>query len=100
MYVPKIKTLEGPQPITMLPNDMLLRVYMNSDASPEDTELARGLYDLGDLEYAGAVLRCALDGGRLVIVYPGLGQKEPEGGRPIVSVPDGALYLVTAPSAS
>ena len=100
MYVPKINTPKGPQPITIVPNDMLLELYMNSDACPEDKELARWLYDLGDLEYAGAVLRCALDGGRLVVVYPGLGQKQPEGGRPLVSVPDGALYLDTAPSMS
>lgn len=100
MYVPKINTPSGPQPITVVPNASLLEAYMYSDACAEDKELARWLYDLGDLEYAGAVLRCALDGGRLVIVYPGLGQKEPEGGRPLISVPDGALYLVTAPSMS
>ena len=100
MYVPKINTPKGPQPITVVPNASLLEAYMHSDACPEDKELARWLYELGDLEYAGAVLRCALDGGRLVIVYPGLGQKQPEGGRPLVSVPDGALYLVTSPSRS
>lgn len=100
MYVPKINTPKGPQPITVVPNALLLELYMDSDACPEDKELARWLTFLHDPEYAGAVLRCALDGGRLVIVYPGLGQKEPEGGRSIVSVIDGALYLVPASSKS
>ncbi len=100
MYVPKINTPGGPQPITIVPNSLLLELYMDSDACAEDKELARYLYALGDLEYAGAVLRCALDGGRLVPVYPGRGEKEPEGGRSIVEIEDGALYLVTASSKS
>lgn len=102
MYVPKINTPSGRQPITVVPNKYILEAYMNSDASPEDKELARYLYSLDDAEYAGAVLRCALDGGALVVVYPRLNQKAPEGAREVCSVPDGALYLVpaTAPSKS
>ncbi len=94
MYVPQIKTPAGCQPITVVPNASLLEAYMYSDACPEDKELARYLYAVGDLEYAGAVLRCALNGGSLVVVYPGLGQKEPEGAKFICTVLDGALYLV------
>lgn len=94
MYVPKIKTPAGMQPITDVSNKYLVAAYMNSDASPEDKELARYLVALADEEYAGAILRCALGGGSLVVVYPRLGQKAPEGAREVCAVPDGALYLV------
>lgn len=102
MYVPKINTPAGRQPLTVVPNNLLLEAYLNSDASPEEKELARYLSGLDDVEYAGAVLRCALDGGALVVVYPRLNQKAPEGAREVCSVPDGFLYLVpaTAPSKS
>lgn len=96
MYVPKINTPSGRQPITVVPNKYILEAYMNSDTSPEDKELARYLYSLDDAEYAGAVLRCALDGGALVVVYPRLNQKAPEGAREVCQVPDGALYLVSS----
>ena len=94
MYVPKIKTPAGMRPITVVSNKYLLAAYMNSDASPEDKELARYLAALDDEEYAGAVLRCALDGGALVVVYPRLNQKAPEGAREVCAVSDGALFLV------
>lgn len=96
MYVPKITTPSGRLPITVVPNKYILEAYMNSDASPEDKELARYLYSLDDAEYAGAVLRCALDGGALVVVYPRLNQKAPDGAREVCQVPDGALYLVSS----
>lgn len=100
MYEPKINTPAGLQPITVVPNDKLLEAYMHSDACPEDKELARYLYALDDAEYAGALLRVALRGGSLVVVYPGSGQKAPEGAREVCTVPDGVLYLVKAPLAS
>lgn len=83
------------QPITVVSNKYLVAAYMNSDASPEDKELARYLVALDDEEYTGALLRLALrEGSRLEVYYPGLGQKAPEGAREVCVVPDGALYLV------
>lgn len=96
MYVPKIQTNKGLQPITVLPNNMLLEVYMNSSACAEDKDLARYLSALDDAEYAGALLRCCFSGARLVVVYPALNQAPPEGARFITSVEDGGLYLVPA----
>lgn len=69
---------------------------MASSACAEDKEMARYLDILGDVEYAGAVLRCCFDGGRLVVVYPGLNQTPPDGARFITSVEDGGLYLIPA----
>lgn len=54
MSVPKINTPAGRQPITVVPNASLLEAYMYSDACPEDKELARCLYFLGDLDMPGS----------------------------------------------
>lgn len=99
MYVPKIETNKGLQPITVLPNNILLEAYMKSNACAEDKELAHYLYFLYDAEYAGAVLRCCFSGARLVEVYPGdpgFNQTPPEGARFITSIEDGALYMIPA----
>lgn len=100
MYVPKINTTEGKKPVTVLPNELLLEGYLYSDAPTEDKEVARYLFTLDDKEYAGAVLRRALNGGELVVVYPGLNQQPPKGAELVCSVADGALYYVKAPLAS
>lgn len=101
MYVPKIKTNEGLKPITIVPDRFLLEAYLNSNICDEDKEVASWLVSLDDPEYAGALLRSALNGGfDLAVIYPGAGGKVPEGARFICSVPDGALYLVRVPSKS
>ena len=97
MYVPKINTPKGPQPITVVPNRFLLGAYVASNICAEDLEMVRFLEALDDVEYAGAVLRMALNGShKFTLVYPGAGGVAPEGGIFVCSVPDGALYLVKA----
>lgn len=100
MYVPKINTSKGRQPITVLPDKMLLEAYLNSDASPEEKELARYLVALDDAELSGRFLRMCFNGGRLVAVYPGDGEKAPASAHEVCTIPDGVLYLATAPSKS
>lgn len=101
MYIPKINTPEGLKPITVVPNCFLLGAYLSSNISAEDFEIVRYLEAVEDSEYAGAVLRSVLNGSyNFALVYPGAGGVVPEGAKFVCSVPDGALYLVKAPSKS
>lgn len=98
MNVPKITTTKGLKPVTILPDDALVEgfLYATTNASPEDVDLVRLLeYAEPDAKKNGAILRRCLDGkARLIAVYPGNGEKEPNGAKVVGSITDGCLYLV------
>lgn len=96
MKVPYINTTKGKQPLTIVPNAALLEGFIYSDAPAEDIDVVRLLeYAEPDAEKNGAILRQCLEGkARLLPVYPGEGEKEPKGAKPIGSIIDGILYLV------
>ncbi len=97
MYVPKINTTKGRQPVTILPDAYLLEGFLYSDAPAEDKEVVKMLMEGADEVTGAFALRSALEGGELVLVYPRLNQKAPKGAELLCSVADGALYLVKAP---
>lgn len=83
MYVPKINTTKGRQPVTILPDAYLLEGFLYSDAPAEDKEVVKMLMEGADEVTGAFALRSALEGGELVLVYPRLNQS-PEGRRVVV----------------
>lgn len=96
MKIPNIDTKKGVEPITVLPDDMLVEAYLFLRPSADDMELARLLhYAEPDAKKAGAILRRCLEGkARLIPFYPGISKKEPNGAKVVGSIIDGALYIV------
>lgn len=96
MKVPNIPTTKGKQPLTIVPNNVLVEGFLNSDAPADDIDVVRLLeYAEPDAEKNGAILRQCLEGkGRLLPVYPGSNENEPTGAKFIGSIMDGGLYLV------
>lgn len=117
MNVPKIRTLEGIQLITVVPDDMLLESCLSCIIEDDDTDNASDIQIAEEsrelaqlLEYAltskygnrkelekqaGKILRECFEGkGELVTVYPGNEETPPEKATFIGSIPDGGLYLV------
>lgn len=96
MKIPRINTTKGKQPVTVVPDNVLVEGFLNSDAPAEDIDVVRLLeYAEPDAEKNGAILRQCLEGkARLLPVYPGVGEKEPTGAKLVGSIMDGGLYLV------
>ena len=96
MKIPRINTTKGKQPVTVVPDNVLVEGFLNSDAPAEDIDGVRLLeYAEPDAEKNGAILRQCLEGkARLLPVYPGIGEKEPTGAKLVGSIMDGGLYLV------
>nr|DAJ73660.1 MAG TPA: hypothetical protein [Caudoviricetes sp.] len=96
MKIPRINTTKGKQPVTVVPDNVLVEGFLNSDAPAEDIDVVRLLeYAEPDAEKNGAILRQCLEGkARLLPVYPGIGEKEPTGAKLVGSIMDGGLYLV------
>lgn len=96
MKIPRINTTKGKQPVTVVPDNVLVEGFLNSDAPAEDIDVVRLLeYAKPDAEKNGAILRQCLEGkARLLPVYPGVGEKEPTGAKLVGSIMDGGLYLV------
>lgn len=97
MKIPNINTQKGVEPITVLPDDMLVETYLFLRPSADDMELVRLLqYAEPDAKKAGAILRRCLEGkARLIPFYPGnSNKKEPNGAKVVGSIIDGVLYVV------
>ncbi len=97
MKIPNIDTKKGVEPITVLPDDMLVEAYLFLRPSADDMELVRLLqYAEPDAKKAGAILRRCLEGkARLIPFYPGISnKKEPDGAKVVGSIIDGVLYIV------
>lgn len=96
MKIPNIDTKKGVEPITVLPDDMLVEAYLFLRPSADDMELARLLqYAEPDAKKAGAILRRCLEGkARLIPFYHGISKKEPNGAKVVGSISDGVLYIV------
>jgi hypothetical protein len=98
MKVPQIRTTDGLKSITILPDEMLVEwfLYDTTNAAPEDVDLVQLLNCAEpDAKKNGAILRQCLEGkARLLPVYPGIGEKEPNGAKFVGSIIDGGLYLV------
>lgn len=96
MKIPRINTTKGKQPVTVVPDNVLVEGFLNSDAPAEDIDVVRLLeYAEPNAEKNGAILRQCLEGkARLLPVYPGIGEKEPTGAKLVGSIMDGGLYLV------
>ena len=96
MNVPKIKTTEGKEPVTAVPNKLLLEAYLEAATNMEEKELVKLLrYAEPSKEKAATILRKCLKGSaNLVAVYPGNEQTPPKGATLVGSIPDGGLYLV------
>lgn len=97
MKVPKINTTKGKQPITVVPDELLVEGFLSCEgADADDVDLVRLLeYAEPDAKRNGAILRRCLEGkARLLPVYPGEGEKEPNGAKVVGSIMDGGLYLV------
>lgn len=97
MKTPNITTTKGVEPITVLPDDMLVEAYLFLRPSADDMELVRLLqYAEPDAKKAGAILRRCLEGkARLIPFYPGIiNKKEPNGAKVVGSIIDGVLYVV------
>ena len=97
MKIPNIDTKKGVEPITVLPDDMLVEAYLFLRPSADDMELARLLqYAEPDAKKAGSILRRCLEGkARLIPFYPGISnKKEPDGAKVVGSIIDGVLYIV------
>ena len=96
MKIPRINTTKGKQPVTVVPDNVLVEGFLNADAPAEDIDVVRLLeYAEPDAEKNGAILRQCLEGkARLLPVYPGIGEKEPTGAKLVGSIMDGGLYLV------
>lgn len=63
MKIPNINTQKGVEPITVLPDDMLVETYLFLRPSADDMELVRLLqYAEPDAKKAGAILRRCLEG--------------------------------------
>lgn len=98
MKVPQIRTTDGLKSITILPDEMLVEwfLYDTTNAAPEDVDLVQLLNCAEpDAKKNGAILRQCLEGkARLLPIYPGIGEKEPNGAKFVGSIIDGGLYLV------
>ena len=96
MNVPKIKTTEGKEPVTIVPNKLLVEAYLNAATNKEEKELVELLrYAEPSNEKAATILRKCLKGSAtLVAVYPGNEQTPPKGATLVGSIPDGGLYFV------
>lgn len=97
MKVPQINTTKGKQPVTVVPDELLVEGFLSSEgADADDVDLVRLLeYAEPDAKKNGAILRRCLEGkARLLPVYPGEGEKEPTGAKVVGSIMDGYLYLV------
>ncbi|WP_347288220.1 hypothetical protein [uncultured Alistipes sp.] len=96
MKIPRINTTKGKQPVTVVPDNVLVEGFLNSDAPAEYIDVVRLLeYAEPDAEKNGAILRQCLEGkARLLPAYPGVGEKEPTGAKLVGSIMDGGLYLV------
>ncbi len=96
MKIPNIPTTKGVKPVTVLPDKLLVEGFLSSNAAPEDIDLVRLLqYAEPNPEKNGEILRRCLEGkARLIPVYPGIGEKEPNGAKSVGSIIDGILYVV------
>lgn len=98
MKMPYITTNEGLKPVTSLPDDELVQGYLSACSGAAGSDLVQLLcyaINNGGAKKAGAVLRCCLEGvGRLVAIYPGLGQTPPAGSECVGGLIDGGLYFV------
>lgn len=117
MDIPKIRTLKGMQPVTIVPDEMLLKSCLTCIIEDEDIDNISDIKTAQEakelawlLEYAlipqyetyrdmekqaGKILRkCFEDKAQLVAIYPGNKETPPENAIYIGSIPDGGLYLI------
>lgn len=98
MKIPNINTTKGVKPVTVLPDKLLVEGFltMSINAAPEDVDLVRLLeYAEPNPEKNGEILRRCLEGkAQLLSIYPGIGEKEPNGAKSVGSIMDGGLYII------